>query len=71
MKAGRAAVFREQRLDPRMQAGLRERVRHDGAGEEEQPEKEHELQRDQAEPCLHAHPDDQKAEAPGDDGRRA
>ena len=58
-----AAVFRQQRLDALMQAGLRERMRHDGAGEEEQREEKQELQRHQAEAGLQAHAEDQKADA--------
>ena len=66
-----AAVFRQQRLDALVQAGLRERVRHDGAGEEEQRQQKHELQRHQAEAGLQAHAKDQKADAErvGDAGR--
>ena len=45
-----------------VQAGLRQRVRHDRAGEEEQREQEQQLQRDQAEARLQPHAEDQKAD---------
>ena len=69
--AATAAVLRQQRPDALMQAGLRQRVRHDRAGEKEQGEEKQKLQRDQAETRLQTHAQDQKADAErvGDAGR--
>ena len=53
-----AAVFGQHRPDAFMQAGLRERVRHDRAGEKEQRQKKQKFQRHQAEARLQAHAKD-------------
>ena len=58
-----AAVFRQHWLDPLLQARLRERMRNNRAGEEEQREKKHELQRHQTQTRLQTHSEDQKADA--------
>src|SRR5687768_5968748 len=56
----RSRFLGQKRLDLLMQASLRERMRDDRPGEEEQPKQDQQLERGQAEARLQHHAEDQQ-----------
>ena len=57
------AIFRQHGLDAFMQARLRQRMGHDGTGDEEQRQEKEQLERHQAEACLQGQAKEQKPDA--------